>query len=89
MPMLPTPFPLPPPDCTIMVVYERLLSTLCDRPQPEQEAIMQAIGRFISAAHLMMMFDADYRAWSEAHRISPELEYVIRCHLADSENFLQ
>jgi hypothetical protein len=89
MPTLPTPFPLPPPHCTLLVVYERLLATLRGRSKPEQEALFQAIGRMIAAEHEVMMFDADYRAWSEAHRISPQLEYAIQCHLTESESFLQ
>ena len=89
MPPLPTPFPLPPPDCTFDAVYPRLLATLLERPPPEREALFQAIGRMIAAEHDVMMFDADYRAWSEAHRISPELEYAIRRHLAESKDFLQ
>jgi hypothetical protein len=86
---LPTPFPIPPPNCTIMVVYERLLETLRDRPKSEQEAIFRDIGRFFAAAHVMMMHDPAYREWSGEHRISPQLEHVIRCHLAESESFLQ
>ena len=87
--MLPTPFPKPPPDCALPSVYHRLLATLLQRPPPEREALFQAIGRMIAAEHDVMMFDADYRAWSEAHRISPELEYAIRRHLAESKDFLQ
>jgi hypothetical protein len=60
-----------------------------DRPQPEQEAIWQAIGRLFGAMHGVMKFDADYRAWSEAHRISPQLECALRRHWAESKDFLQ
>jgi hypothetical protein len=81
MPTLPTPFPVPPPDC--------LLDTLCERPPAEQEAVRQAMGQLFKAMHNVMMHDADYRAWSEAHRISLQLERKIRLHLTESEDFLQ
>jgi hypothetical protein len=87
--MLPTPFPIPPPDCTIEAVWPRLLDTLDQRPKPEQEAILQAMGRLIAAEHDVLMFDVAYREWSEAHRISPELERKIRLHMTESESFLQ
>jgi hypothetical protein len=87
--MLPTPFPIPPPDCALPAVYHRLLATLLQRPPPEREALFQAIGRMIAAEHEVMMFDADYRAWSEAHRISPELQRVIELHWVESKDFLQ
>jgi hypothetical protein len=72
MSTLPTPFPVPPPHCTFDAVYPRLLATVRDRPQPEQEAIFQAIGQLFRAIHEVSMFDARFRDWSEAHRISPE-----------------
>ena len=89
MPTLPIPFPTPPPDCTLAVVYDRLLATLRDRPELEQDVILQAMGRLIHAMHDVMMHDADYRAWSEAHRISPQLECALRRHWAESKDFLQ
>jgi hypothetical protein len=39
--------------------------------------------------HAGGMHDADYRAWSEAHRISPQLECALRRHWAESTDFLQ
>jgi hypothetical protein len=89
MPTLPTPFPIPPPHCTLDAVYDRLLATLRDRSRPEQEALLQAIGRLFRAMHEVSMFDADYRAWSEAHRIAPQLECALRRHWAESKDFLQ
>jgi hypothetical protein len=58
-------------------------------PAAEQEAIFQAIGRLFKAMHEVMMFDADFREWSEAHRISPQLECALRRHWAESKDFLQ
>jgi hypothetical protein len=84
-----TPFPLPPPNCTLDAVSERLLASILDRPRPEQEAIFQAIGRLFKAMHEVCMFDADFRDWSEAHRISPELERKVRLHFDEYKDFLQ
>jgi hypothetical protein len=70
-------FPTPPPNCILTVVYARLLDTLRGRLEGEQECILQAMGRLCRAMHDLMMLDADYRAWSEAHRITPEMERAL------------